>query len=395
MKKLLFLLFLIPIAGVSQNKKEQIAALNFKLDSLNNKISNERQASKKEIEDNEKKISSQKAQLIKLYDRVKKLNESLELEKANLNTQKLKNIEVDKLNNKYAQQIGKLNENLVDSAGKISQLNNEINNNSIKIKELVTKKDNTIDSITKNNNQLINDYSKLKLISDSISNVIYNTHKLLPLWHSGPSYYTQDIINSYLTAKNSSLVYEVSVLAADKLIFSFVIRGEKEVRYYSHDHNQIISGYKQYLKYYIGSFSDEIFTLHQHWEQSVGPSDYDNGIAHVDFQLTDIDQDGEYEFWYVNDSFEGKSDVSPTDLTVYFYNASTLNKYTGIICDGIDADEYFHIYSDYEYSVSEYMEAFGDLGADNIAQLKTQIDESSIYFNFLSELVRKNSCGAP
>jgi hypothetical protein len=154
MKKILFLLFLIPIAGVSQNKKEQIATLNFKLDSLNNKISNERQESKKEIEENEKKMSSQKAQLIKLYDRVKKLNESLESEKGNLNTQKLKNIEVEKLNNKYEQQIGKLNEsqenlsaanfqlkeslnsyenglkklneNLVDSAGKISQLNNEI-----------------------------------------------------------------------------------------------------------------------------------------------------------------------------------------------------------------------------------------------------------------------------
>jgi len=126
MKKILFLLFLIPIAGFSQNKKEQIATLNFKLDSLTNKISNERQASKKEIEENENKISSQKAQLIKLYDRVKKLNESLESEKANLNTQKLKNIEVEKLNNKYEQQIGKLNENLVDSAGKISQLNNEI-----------------------------------------------------------------------------------------------------------------------------------------------------------------------------------------------------------------------------------------------------------------------------
>ena len=85
------MLFLIPIAGFSQNKKEQIATLNFKLDSLKKKISNERQASKKEIEENEKKISSQEAQLIKLYDRVKKLNQ-----------------------------------NLIDSAGKMSKLNNEI-----------------------------------------------------------------------------------------------------------------------------------------------------------------------------------------------------------------------------------------------------------------------------
>ena len=127
MKKILFFLFLIPIAGFSQNKKEQIATLNFKLDSLNNKISNERQESKKEIEENEKKISSQKAQLIKLYDRVKKLNESLESEKANLNTQKLKNIEFEKLNNKYEQEIGKLNESQESLSAANIQLKESLN----------------------------------------------------------------------------------------------------------------------------------------------------------------------------------------------------------------------------------------------------------------------------
>ena len=63
MKKVLFLLFLVPIVGFSQNKKEQIITLNFKLDSLINKISNERQASKKEIVENEKKISSLNTQI--------------------------------------------------------------------------------------------------------------------------------------------------------------------------------------------------------------------------------------------------------------------------------------------------------------------------------------------
>ena len=121
------MLFLIPVTGFSQNKKEQIATLNFKLDSLNNKISNERQASKKEIEENEKKISSQKAQLIKLYDRVKKLNESLESEKANLNTQKLKNIEIEKLNNKYEQEIGKLNESQENLSKANIQLKESLN----------------------------------------------------------------------------------------------------------------------------------------------------------------------------------------------------------------------------------------------------------------------------
>jgi len=146
MKKLLFLLFLIPIAGVSQNKKEQIATLNFKLDSLNNKISNERQASKKEIEENEKKMSSQKAQLIKLYDRVKKLNESLESEKANLNAQKLKNIEIEKLNNKYEQEIGKLNE----SQEGLSAANNQLKESLSSLDSIYNLLTISYDSVIKN-----------------------------------------------------------------------------------------------------------------------------------------------------------------------------------------------------------------------------------------------------
>ena len=62
-------------------------------------------------------MSSQKAQLIKLNNKVDKLNQSLELEKANLNTQKLKNIEFEKLNNKYEQQVESL-ELKIDSMSK-------------------------------------------------------------------------------------------------------------------------------------------------------------------------------------------------------------------------------------------------------------------------------------
>lgn len=172
MKKLLFLLFLIPIAGFSQNKKEQIATLNFKLDSLTNKMSNERQESKKEIEENEKKISSQKAQLIKLYDRVKKLNESLESEKANLNTQKLKNIEIEKLNNKYEQEIGKLNESQESLSKANIQLKESLNSLD-SIYNLLTI---SYDELRSTNMQLVesltvvkNEYNSLKL-KDELSN---------------------------------------------------------------------------------------------------------------------------------------------------------------------------------------------------------------------------------
>jgi hypothetical protein len=159
MKKILFLLFLIPVTGFSQNKKEQIATLNFKLDSLNNKISNERQASKKEIEENEKKISSQKAQLIKLYDRVKKLNESLESEKANLNTQKLKNIEFEKLNNKYEQEIGKLNE----SQESLSKAN-------IQLKESLNSLDSIYNLLTISYDSVIK--NKVDTKTDSLDNYL-------------------------------------------------------------------------------------------------------------------------------------------------------------------------------------------------------------------------------
>ena len=102
MKKVLFLLFLIPIAGFSQNKKEQITTLNFKLDSLNNKISNERQASKKELEDNEKKISSQKVQI-----------NQLKLENSNLSTklnqEMNSNINMKKSVDRYTKHVNDLN----------------------------------------------------------------------------------------------------------------------------------------------------------------------------------------------------------------------------------------------------------------------------------------------
>lgn len=115
MKKVLFL---IPIAGFSQNKKEQITTLNFKLDSLTNKISNERQASKKDLEDNEKKISSQKAQI-----------NQLKLENGNLSTklnqEMNSNINMKKSVDRYAKYVNDLNLAIILLKDSIRVLKNE------------------------------------------------------------------------------------------------------------------------------------------------------------------------------------------------------------------------------------------------------------------------------
>ena len=97
MKKLLFLLFLIPIAGFSQNKKALIATVN--------QLKNDSSELAMEVIKNRKRIESLKSiiKLIKeektslrnsnnnLQLKIDELTESLELEKVNLNNQKLKN----------------------------------------------------------------------------------------------------------------------------------------------------------------------------------------------------------------------------------------------------------------------------------------------------------------
>jgi len=97
MKKLLFLLFLIPIAGFSQNKKALIATVN--------QLKDDSSELAMEVIKNRKRIESLKSiiKLIKeektslrnsnnnLQLKIDELTESLELEKVNLNNQKLKN----------------------------------------------------------------------------------------------------------------------------------------------------------------------------------------------------------------------------------------------------------------------------------------------------------------
>jgi len=92
MKKLLFLL-IFPVFCFGQNKKALIATVNrLKSDSINLQF----------------KVTNKVEKINNLKASVNILNESLNLEKAKLNNQKLKNLEIQKSNNKYEKLIKEL-----------------------------------------------------------------------------------------------------------------------------------------------------------------------------------------------------------------------------------------------------------------------------------------------
>lgn len=329
------LYLIIACNSLGQNKKEQIAILNYQLDSVRK---------------------------LKVSDSVQYTN--------TINTL---NREYIILNDQYQE-----SEKLVDSKSRTIR----------EKKELIQSLNKEKIEIMRDNNVLRRNNNSLTILIDSLEN--FKSLNLPNVWYSFPGYFPSEAYTKFFDSKNSEVVAAITYLQANSLKVAFAIYESKEDRFVDYE-NQISFGYKKYLKYFVGTFQDDRFILEKQWEQTVGPSMFDDHIEHVDVQITDLDDNGFYELWFVNNSYEGISDVSPTDLTIYTLTQGALIKSEASTCDGIQAREYFKknagISSD-ESGVSDFIE-------NNLKNLKNPFDKNSLFFEYFKILVEKNSCGTP
>lgn len=244
--------------------------------------------------------------------------------------------------------------------------------------------------IMKENNGLRRKKNSLNILIDSLKNENSKSFKLPNVWYSIPGYLPSEAYSQFFDSKNSKVVASITYLQANSLKVAFAIYESKEDRFVDYN-NQISFGYKQFLKYVVGTFKNDKFILEKQWEQTVGPSMFDDHIEHVDVQITDLDDNGAYELWFVNNSYEGISDVSPTDLTIYTLMQDDLIKSEASTCDGIQAHEYFGKNT----GISTGDSGFNEFIDDNLKNLKNPFDKNSVFFEYLKILVEKNSCGAP
>ena len=326
---------IIACNSLGQNKKEQIAILNYQLDSVR-----------------------------KLY-----VSDSVQY----TNTINTLNREYSILTDQYQE-----SEKLVDSKSRTIREKNEL------IQSLNKEKI----EIMKDNNGLRRNNNSLNILIDSLENS--KSLNLPSVWYSIPKYFPSEAYSQFFDSKNSEVVAAITYLQANSLKVAFAIYESKEDRFVDYE-NQISFGYKKFLKYVVGTFKNDRFILEKQWEQTVGPSMFDDHIEHVDVQITDLDNNGSYELWFVNNSYEGISDVSPTDLTIYTLMQDDLFKSDASTCDAIQAHEYFG--KNTGISTGDY--GFNEFIDDNLKNLKNPFDKNSVFFEYLKILVEKNSCGAP
>ena len=326
---------IIACNSLGQNKKEQIAILNSQLDSVR-----------------------------KLY-----VSDSVQY----TNTINTLNREYSILTVQYEE-----SEKLIDSKSRTIREKNEL------IQSLNKEKI----EIMKDNNGLRRNNNSLNIRIDSLENS--KSLNLPSVWYSIPRYFPSEAYSQFFDSKNSELVAAITYLQANSLKVAFAIYESKEDRFVDYE-NQISFGYKKILKYVVGTYKNDKFILEKQWEQTVGPSMFDDHIEHVDVQITDLDDNGSYELWFVNNSYEGISDVSPTDLTVYTLMQDDLIKSEASTCDGIQA----HAYFGKNTGIPTDESGFNEFIDDNLKNLKNPFDKNSVFYEYLKILVEKNSCGAP
>ena len=267
--KLLFTFILLSSVCLGQNKKEQIIALNKSIDSLQTVL---------------KSMKSDYSDSL-VYERSEKSKKALDNEKQQEKIEGLI-LQTKKLDNKISSLS---NENSV--------LKKEIEVLKTKQKELSATKIRSF-TLSKNaNNTRLIDYFKKKLF------------KFPEIQDTDASWF----------ASNSEL-HECSIWWQGNIAYALVIVKDKKMVSADFDDGLFpeIS-----LNYYILKYSNGTFEKEYNWSKTVNacPVDWDN--KNIDFQITDLNNDGKFEIWCVNESY-CKGDVSPNTLNIYMYENGNL-----------------------------------------------------------------------
>jgi hypothetical protein len=255
--------------GFSQNKKEQIEALNYSIDSLKTVL---------------KSMNSNYSDSL-VFERSEKSKKTLENEKQQKKTEDLmlhsKNLD---------SQISSLSD-------ANSVLKKEIEELKIKQKELSTAE---IPSFVlyknKVNNYLVEHYKKELFKFTEVE-------KVKDPW------------------KNSnSELYECRIWWQGDIAYALVIVKDTKMVTAEFDDGLFP---EMSLNYYILKYSNGKFEKEYSWCETVNVCPVDSDNNNIDFQITDLNNDGKFETWCVNENY-CLGGVDPTNLNIYMYENGNL-----------------------------------------------------------------------
>lgn len=257
----------------SQNKKEQIAALNFSLDSLKNV----HLVAISMLEDSLNREREQKIKLQLISDK-----QLIEIE--SLHT-KSKNIEYQ-----------------VDTLTKVNaQQKKDIENLKFKIQEIKNNEIKSFTTLKKNSNLFLIDYFEKTLLK-----------------------YPKLESNGNNLAKSHSVLTECEVWFQGEILYALVVvKDNNKVKTEFEGETGVFPEIS--LNYYILKSTNGEFVKEFSWTEKVDicPVDVDNN--NIDFQITDLNKDGKLEIWCVNENY-CLGGVDPKNLNVYMCEKGLLYK---------------------------------------------------------------------
>ena len=77
------------------------------------------------------------------------------------------------------------------------------------------------------------------------------------------------------------------------------------------------------LTYYVLRFKNNQFEKEFSWQKKLDPCHLDSENSNIKFQITDLNKDGKFEIWCVNENY-CKGGIQPSDLFIYLYQNGEL-----------------------------------------------------------------------
>lgn len=250
----------------SQNKKEQIEALNFSIDSLKNVLSTARLTFSDSL--NKERTTSSQQKLV--IDQQQKEIELATLQSKNLNSQ---------LNDLTKEEV---------------LLKKEIEVLKIKQQELNKTEIQSFTLIKNNSHPFLIDHFKKTLFK-----------------------YPELKTNNLDIIKSNSKLTECEIWWQGDNAYAFVV--VKDVNMVKTEIYDEIGIYPEIsLNYYVLKYNSGQFEKEYSWCEKVDVCPVDEDNNNINFQITDLNKDGKFEIWSVNENY-CMGGVDPKNLNIYMY----------------------------------------------------------------------------
>jgi len=272
--RVLLIIYIVLGCGInysfSQNKKEQIEALNFRIDSLNNVLLTSRITFSDSLEKERTKISQQKL----VIDQQQKEIELKTLQSKNLSSQ------------------------INDLTKEVLLLKEEIEDLKIKQQELNKTEIQFFTLVTNNFHLFLIDHFKKTLFK-----------------------YPELKTDNLDIKKSHSELTECEIWWQDNDAYALVV--VREIRYIKDPEWDDETGTEISLNYYVLKYTNGKFEKEYTWCSKVDLCHVDSENKNINFQITDLNKDGNFEIWCVNENY-CKGGVDPNNIIVYMYEKSSL-----------------------------------------------------------------------